>query len=52
MGQEKRKEREAGEKAESKLEKNESKFAVFAHGPNFGSWKFASGTEAREVFYL
>ena len=26
----------SGEKAESKTRKNESKFAVSAHGPNFG----------------
>ena len=37
MGQEKWKERGTGEKAESKTRKNESKFAVSAHGPNFGS---------------
>lgn len=52
MGQEKWKERGTGEKAESKTRKNESKFAVSAHGPNFGIWNFASGTEAREVFEL
>ena len=52
MGQEKWKERRTGEKAESKTRKNESKFAVSAHGPNFGIWNFASGTEAREVFEL
>ena len=40
MGQEKWKERGVGEKAESKTRKNESKFAVSAHGPNFGRLKF------------